>query len=110
MAFNRNFFVIVRFVHAQFVEMILHQESFSSCAAISHYDLTIKLNEKQIFYKRYSVEETREKVLEDLDPYTNYTIILIAVNNAFYQSSAEPRYITTPELGMCVLSLYKINF
>jgi len=44
--------------------------------------------------------ETREKVLEDLDPYINYTIILIAVNNALNKSSAEPRYITTPELGM----------
>ncbi|KAF6033512.1 hypothetical protein EB796_008181 [Bugula neritina] len=74
-------------------------ESFSSCASISHYDLTIKLNKQQIFYKRYSAEEIREKVLEELDPYTNYTIILIAVNNAFYQSSAEPRYITTPELA-----------
>ncbi|KAF6021509.1 Ptprm [Bugula neritina] len=70
-----------------------------SCASISHYDLTIQLNEQQIFYKRYSVEETREKVLEDLDPYTNYTIILIAVNNALNKSSAEPRYITTPELA-----------
>ncbi|KAF6024900.1 Ptprm [Bugula neritina] len=30
-----------------------------ACASISHYDLTIKLNEQQIFYKRYSVEETR---------------------------------------------------
>ncbi|KAF6035941.1 PTPRM [Bugula neritina] len=70
-----------------------------SCASISHYDLTIRLNEQQFFYKRYSAEETREKVLEDLDPYTNYTIILLAVNNAFNQSSAEPRYISTPELA-----------
>jgi len=54
-----------------------------------HYDLTIKLNEQQIFHKRYSAEETREKVLEDLDPYTNYTFILIAVNNALNKSSAE---------------------
>ncbi|KAF6037635.1 hypothetical protein EB796_004070 [Bugula neritina] len=53
------------------------------------FDLTIKLNEQQIFHKRYSVEETREKVLEDLDPYTNYTFILIAVNNALNKSSAE---------------------
>ncbi|KAF6024946.1 hypothetical protein EB796_016746 [Bugula neritina] len=78
---------------------ITWEKPFPACASISHYDLTIQLNEQQIFYKRYSVEETREKVLEDLDPYTKYTIILIAVNNAFYQSSAEPRYITTPELA-----------
>jgi len=64
----------------------------------------MQLNEQQIFYKRYSVEETREKVLEDLDPHTNYTIILIAVNNALNKSSAEPRYITTPELGKCMSS------
>ncbi|KAF6032892.1 hypothetical protein EB796_008796 [Bugula neritina] len=70
-----------------------------TCASISHYDLTIKLNEQQIFYGKYAAAETREKVLEDLDPYTNYTIILIAVNNALNQSSAEPRYITTPELA-----------
>ncbi|KAF6034416.1 PTPRT [Bugula neritina] len=74
-------------------------ESYPACASISHYDLSIQLNEQQIFYGKYAAAETREKVLEDLDPHTNYTIILIAVNNALNQSSAEPRYITTPELA-----------
>ncbi|KAF6033132.1 USH2A [Bugula neritina] len=79
--------------------IITWKESYPACASISHYDLSIQLNEQQIFYGKYAAAETREKVLEDLDPYTNYTIILIAVNNALNQSSAEPRYITTPELA-----------
>jgi len=34
----------------------------AACAFILQYDLTIELIEQQIFYKRYSAEETREKV------------------------------------------------
>jgi len=48
-------------------------------------------------------------VLDKIHPYRNYTIILVAVNNALNQSISKPQYILTPELGesrAIVLLLY----
>jgi len=53
--------------------MIL-QEAEAACDSILYYNLTVKHGEKTLSHDHYLEVEggTREKVLEDLDPYTNY--------------------------------------
>jgi len=61
----------------------------------------VKHGEKTLSYDQYLEVEggRRKKVLDKIHPYTNYTIILIAVNNEHNESIPKPQYILTPELG-----------
>jgi len=91
--------------------IIILQEAEPACDRILYHNLTVKHGEKTLSHDQYLEEEggERERVLQDIDPYTNYTIILIAVNNEHNQSIPKPQYILTPELGesrAIVLPLY----
>jgi len=90
---------------------IMLQEAEPACDRILYHNLTVKHGEKTLSYDQYLDEEggKREKVLDKIHPYTNYTIILIAVNNNYNESIPKPQYILTPELGeyrATVLLLY----